>query len=134
MTAVPQIVILNDLFYTHEAFFARLDLLQQFSEVAMCLAATAFDLIVVVAVPRYQVDDYLVGDKVFPVCAGYRAAVVQHHLGAIEVYSPLLEQMFDLLTCQLPRPRYCRTSTYRMILQCLYCFRRRGYYFSYRWV
>jgi hypothetical protein len=62
----------------------------------MCLAATALDLIVVVAVPRYQVDDYLVGDKVFPVCAGFWAAVVQHHLCAVEVYSPLLEQVFDL--------------------------------------
>lgn len=78
VAAIPQVVVLDNLFDAHKALFVCFDLLQQFSKVAMRLVATAFDLVVVVAVSWYKIDDYLVGNEIFPVCASDGAAVVQH--------------------------------------------------------
>lgn len=96
VAAVAQIVVLDDLLDAHKPLVARLDLLEQFSEVAMCLTATALNLVVIVAVSRDEVDNDLVGHEVLPVCAGNGAAVVEHHLGAAKVAPTLLEQMLDL--------------------------------------
>jgi hypothetical protein len=96
MATVPQVVILNDVLDAHKSLLIRLDVFHQLSEIAVGLAATALDLIIVVAVPGYEVDEDLVCDEIFPVCASYRAAIVQHQLGAVEVLSPLFEEVLDL--------------------------------------
>jgi hypothetical protein len=59
------------------------------------LAPTAVDLVVVVTVRGYQFGNDLVGNDVFPVGASGRA-VVEHHLGGIEVSPGAFEEDFDL--------------------------------------
>lgn len=96
VAAIPQVVVFDNLLDAHKTLFARLDLLDQLPKVAVRLAATALDLVNVVAVSWYELDDDLVGDKVFPVCAGFGAPVVEHELGAVEVLAALGQQVFDL--------------------------------------
>lgn len=95
MGAVPQVVVLDYVFDAQESLLARLDVFHEVVEVSVGLAPTAVDLVIVVSVGWYQVDDDLVCDHVFPVGAsGYAAA--QHRLGLGEVPSGLLEQMANL--------------------------------------
>jgi hypothetical protein len=95
VAAIPQVVPFDDFLDAHELFLGRLDLSEQFLEVAVCLAATALDLIVVVAVPRYKVNDDLKGDEIFPIRARDGAAVVEHHLSAVEVPPALLQKVLN---------------------------------------
>ena len=95
--AIPLVVILNDLLDAHKSLLVGLDLLQQCIEFPVYLAATALDLLVVIAVPWYEVDDDLGGDKILPECAGYRGTGGEHHLCSVEVLASLLKQVFDLL-------------------------------------
>jgi hypothetical protein len=95
VAAISQVVVLDNVLDAHKSFLGGFDLFEQFSEVAVCLAAAALDLIVVVAVTGYKVDDDLKGDKIFPVCAGDGAAVVQHHLGVVEMVPGLLQNVLN---------------------------------------
>jgi hypothetical protein len=95
VAAIPHIVILDDVLDAHIAFLGRLDLLEQLSEVAVCLAAAGVDLVVVVAVPGDEIYNNLKGNEIFPVCAGDGAAVVEHQLGAVVVMAGLLQQVLD---------------------------------------
>ena len=94
--AIPLVVILNDVLDAHESLLVGLDFLQQCVEVPVYLAATALDLLIIVAVPWYQIDDDLGGDEILPECASYRGTSGEHHLCSVEVLPSLLEQVFDL--------------------------------------
>ena len=69
MGAVSLVIVLNNVLDAHKSLFARLDLLHEVVEIAVDLAATTVDLVVVVTVCRYQFGDDLVCDDVFPVSA-----------------------------------------------------------------
>lgn len=95
MGAIPQIIVLDNVFDAQESLLVRFDVFHELVEVPMCLTPAAVDLVVVVSVGWYQVDNDLVGNHVFPICAS-RYAAVQHRLGLGEVPSGLLEQMANL--------------------------------------
>ena len=96
VAAIPQIVVFDDLLDAHKTLFARLYLLDQLPKVAVRLAATALDLVNVVAVSWYELDDDLVGNKVLPVCASFGTPIVKHELGVFEVLPALGQQVLDL--------------------------------------
>lgn len=73
--AIPHVVVLDDVLDAHELRLAGFDLLDQVSEVAVGLAATALDLIVELAVAWDCVDDQGESDEIFPV-GGYWGASV----------------------------------------------------------
>lgn len=102
--AIPLVVILDDVLDAHKALLARLDVFEEVLEVAMCLAAAVLKLLVVVGVPRHEVDYDLICDQVLPVGTGHRRAVAQHGLGRPEVRLALVQKVFDLRnvsTCRM---------------------------------
>jgi hypothetical protein len=101
MAAIPQVVVLDDFLDAHKAFLGRLDFFNQLPKIAVCLAPAAGNLVVVVAVSWDELDDDLVGDEIFPVSAGYGAAVAEHQLGAVEVTAALFQKVLDgvMLEC-----------------------------------
>jgi hypothetical protein len=80
MSAVSQVVILNNVLDAHELLFCRRYLFQEGIVVPMCLVAATGNLVVIVSMLRNQYSDDLVGDQVFPICAGDGRAVGQHDL------------------------------------------------------
>jgi hypothetical protein len=75
MGAVPLVVVLNDVLYANKSFLVGLQVLGEVGEFAVCPAPTALDLVVVVTVCGYYVDNDFVCDHVFPVRAGGYAAI-----------------------------------------------------------
>jgi hypothetical protein len=70
MGAIPLVIVLNDVLDAHKTLFARLDFLHELIEVAVKLAPTSVNLVVVVTVRGYHFGDDLVCDDVFPVSTG----------------------------------------------------------------
>ena len=94
--AITLVVVLDDVFDANEALFARLYLFQNLPKLAVGLAAAVLDLLVVVLVAWDQVDDNLIRDEVFPVCAGDRRAGAEQEFGGAEVVLALYQQVLDL--------------------------------------
>lgn len=94
--AIPEVVVLDDVLDAYELLFRRRYLFQEGVVITVYLIAAAGDLVVVVAVLRDQGGDNLVGDQVFPVCAGDWRAIAEHDLGRAEVLAGLVEQVLDL--------------------------------------
>lgn len=84
VAAIALVVVLDNVLYTHEPLLARFDVSHEFVEVAVSLATAAIDLVIVLTVRGYQVDDNLICDHVLPICTS-RDTVVEHGLGGVEV-------------------------------------------------
>lgn len=97
MTAVPQVVILDDVFYAHESLLTRPDVLEKLAEITVGLTSAALNLVEIIWMPGYEVDDNLVGDEILPVGAGCRRPVGEHGLCVGEADFALFEQVLDLV-------------------------------------
>lgn len=97
---VPLVVVLDNVLDADEAFLTRLDIFDYELEIAVCLIATVFYLLVVIGMSRDQVHQDLIGNEVLPVCAGDRSAVAEHDLGGVEVVPALLEQMLHRMVSE----------------------------------
>ena len=96
MSAVSQIIVLDDILYAHKLFFCRRYIFKEGVVVAVCLAAATSNLVVVVAMLGDQDSHNLVGNQVFPVCASNWRAITKHNFGCAKVLPCLFKQMLDL--------------------------------------
>lgn len=97
MATISQVVILDDVFDAHKSLFARPDLLDKLAEITVGLTSASLNLVDIVHVPGYQVNDNLIGDEIFPICTGCRRPVGEHGLCVIEAGFALFEDVLDLV-------------------------------------